>query len=90
MYNNFEVGGIVSLKGNDTELFKVVGVIHDSGRLFLKDYANTLSEFEVKFDDVKFYWQRIQRPSSPAAGGDPVEDIVALLEDAKWKIVKEE
>ena len=62
MYN-FEIGDIVSLKDNDTELFEVVGVIHDSERLFLKDYADTLEEFEVKFDDVEFHWRKLQRQS---------------------------
>jgi len=56
--DNFEIGDIVSLKDNDVELFEVVGIIHDSKRLFLKDYAYTLPEFEVKFDNVKFHWQK--------------------------------
>ena len=55
----FEIGDIVNLKDNEIELFEVVGVIHDSERLFLRDYAGTLQEFEVKFSDVNEQFRSI-------------------------------
>ena len=55
----FEIGDIVTLENNEIELFEVVGVIHDSERLFLRDYAGNLPEFEVKFSDVNEHWQKL-------------------------------
>ena len=57
----FEIGDIVTLRDNEIELFEVVGVIHDSERLFLRDYAATLREFEVKFSEVNEHWRKLLR-----------------------------
>ncbi len=55
MIEEFDVTDVVELL-DDTKLYFVTGVIHDSKRLFITDGDNLSTEFEVSFDRVVNQW----------------------------------
>ncbi len=56
---NFDCNEIVTLKSNPGMFYEVVGVIHDSKRIFLCKIGDNGSVIEKPFSDIYWVWRRV-------------------------------